>query len=611
MATPDDTTTDGGRIDRRSYLAALSATAAAGLAGCGGGGDGGDGGEGDGGGDGGGGDGGTELGERVPSISLISMSQLPGADGIEQTSKYIADDVLPSLGVEGNVEVKEFLTFFNDLASGNRTQNMHINLTPPFLRFLDPYAIMNGHNVLYAGGSPQMSNTQYANCEYTTTVEESVRNTGEERQQLINDALSISSEDVVIINLFSGDSQSAYRTDQVNVSDAGVVGINDRNIPLYWNVEATEGDSVIMSQTPGNIDAVEWWASVYSIGWTQTVFSGLTYFDQNQDIQPHLATDWTVENAQTYEFELREDATFHDGEPITSEDVKWTYEWLNINTEAVADAQQWPYESIETPDEHTVVVNLSQPNSSYMTGHVPLWGIFPKHQMVEAGAEDNPTDVDIGPNEIIGSGPFKIRNFRPQEILDLEPYEDHWKTPKSNFVFRGFQDRNSARRAFQEGSINIIKNITEGYAERVQNEMDFAEVSTQRGYTDWHIAPQHDFGPSKFREFRLAVSQALDRELINSIFTQGLANISTKSQVLGAGHPFYPENPDEVLMDIAPSTAGDVEVAKATLREQGWGWDDSGNLHYPPDADLEPLWPKGDSPADHPDKFPCVEELGG
>lgn len=607
MPTKDRSSTGEGRIDRRTYLAALSATAAAGLAGCGS--DGGsDGSDGSGGGDGG------NLGERVPQVNLISMSQLPGANGIEQVSKYIADDVLTKeLGVEAQVTVKEFLTFFSDLAKGNRTQNMHINLSPPFLRFLDPYPLLDGHNIMFAGATPAMSNTQYANCEYSKIVRESVKEGDRKnRQELVNQALKMSSEDVLIINLFSGGSQSAWRTDQVEVPDPGKVGINDRHVPLYFEAKATSGDSVIMSQTPGNIDAVEWWGSVYSIGWTQTVFSGLTYYDQYQEIQPGLATDWTINDAATkYTFNLRQDATFHDGEPVTSEDVKWSFEWLNNNSDVIPDVQKWPYDSIETPDEHTVVVNLSEPNAAFFTAHVPLWGIFPKHQMVPAGAEESPKDVDIGNNEIIGSGPYKVRNFRPQEILDLEPHDGHWATPPSNFVFRAFQDRNSARRAFQEGSINIIKNVDDTYYARVNEEMsDFAKTSTQAAYTDWHIAPQHDFGPSKFREFRLAVSQALDRTLINQVFTGGNSKIATKSTVLGSGHPFYPENPDEVLTDITPAPQGDVEAAKQTLRDAGWGWDDSGNLHYPAGADLEPLWPKGESPVDHPDKFPCVEELG-
>ena len=608
MAPTDDTSTDSPRIDRRAYLAALSATAATGLAGCGS-----DGGDGDG---GGGGDGGSgNLGERVPAISLVSMSGLPGASDIEQTSKYIADDVLSSIGVEASVEVKEFLTFFQDLFTNKRTQNMHINLTPPFLRFFDPHPILNGHTIKFAARPPG-SNTHYANCEYSQVVQDQLR-TGdpEQRQEIVNEAVSIASEDVLLINLISSPSQSALRTDQITPNaDPGDIGLNDRNVEFMMNVEATGADDVIMgTTTPGNIDAVEWWQSVYSIGWTQTVFSGLTYYGPDLEIQSHLATDWEIgDNADTFRFTLREDATFHDGEPITSEDVKWTYEWLQTNNSQIPDVNSWPYESIETPDEHTVVVNLSQPNAAWFNAHVPLWGIFSKEVMVAAGAEETPLDLDMGNNEIVGSGPYQVRNFQPEEILDLQPYDDHWATPPSNMVLRAFQDANSARRAFQEGSINVHQNITEQFFQQVNEEMsDVAATSNQPSITDWHIAPQHDFGPSQFREFRMAVSQALDRQFINDVFTQGTSDIITESSLLGRGHPYYPENPDEVLTNIAPSETGDIEAAKQTLRDAGWGWDDQDRLHYPPDADTGPLWPQGQGPGDFPDRFPCMSELTG
>ncbi len=575
----------------------MSAAAAAGLAGCSG---------------GGGSDG--DFGERVPSINIIALGSITGASAIEQTCGYLADDVLDSLGVDASVTVKEFLTFFSDLAENKRTQNMHINLTPPFLRFLDPHPILDGHGITNAGANGRQSNTNYASCEFSTTVNQAVQ-TGdqEERTQLTNEALSISSDDLLIINLVSSPSQSAWRTDQVDPHvDPGRVGINDRNIPFLMQVEATGADNVILgTTTPGNIDAVEWWGSVYSIGWTQTVFSGLTYYDQNQEIQPHLATDWTRnDDATRFEFNLREDATFHDGEPITSEDVKWTYEWLQANNAQIPDVSSWPYDTIETPDDHTVVVTLSSANAAWFNAHVPLWGIFPKHQMVTAGAEENPLDIDIGNDEIIGSGPYQVRTFQPEELLDLQPYNDHWATPPSNLVMQAFQDANSARRAFREGSINVYVNITTDFFNRVNEEMsDVAATSSQPSITDWHIAPQHDFGPSKFREFRMAVSQAIDREFVNEVFNLGTGEISTESTVLGAGHPWYPENSDEVLTTISASPTGDIDAAKQILQDEGWGYDNRDRLHYPPDADLSPLWPQGESPADSPDQFPCISEL--
>lgn len=75
---------------------------------------------------------------------------------------------------------------------------------------------------------------------------------------------------------------------------------------------------------------------------------------------------------------------------------------------------------------------------------------------------------------------------------------------------------------------------------------------------------------------------------------------------ISGNHPMFP--PEEMLYEH-PDTSGDVEAARAMLEEEeGWGWDADGNLHYPPDADLEPLWPEGEVPS--AEDFPCIDDLG-
>ena len=611
-------------IDRRSYLAALSATAAAGLAGCGGGdgeSDGGSEGTADGGSDGsadGGSDGGSdggrqELGERVGSMNMVAMSGLPNAGAMEQSSGYVGDLLTEEFGVDTSVEVKDAGTFFADLFNNARTQNFHVNLNPPFLRFLDPHPVMVPYVATAAGADGGSNDTQYASCDYSNAVMEQVGiGDPEERQQKVNEALSIASEDVMQISLLSGVSLSAWRTDQVEFPDAGVVGINDRNIPAMHNwTPVGDNEDLIIGQTPGNIDAVEFWQSVYSIGWTQNVYSGLTYYDENQEIQAGLATDWERnEDATQYTFTLREGATFHDGTPITSEDVKWTYEWLQENNAQIPDVNSWPYDTIETPDDQTVVVNMSESNAAWFNAHVPLWGIFKKEQFVEAGAEENPLDLDLEPEEVAGSGPYQIASFSPEELLDLEPYEDHWIDVPGNLVFQGFADFNAMRRALIDGSINLMINASVSAIDQIQQQIpDVSEVSEQPSFNDWFVSPAMDYGPTKFREFRLALSQAIDRQFIGELFYQGRGATPTYSAVIGENHPWFPENPDEVLTQIAPSATGDIETAKQTLSDAGWGWDDQGRLHYPPDADLEPLWPQGEEPANYPERWPCVEDL--
>jgi peptide/nickel transport system substrate-binding protein len=75
---------------------------------------------------------------------------------------------------------------------------------------------------------------------------------------------------------------------------------------------------------------------------------------------------------------------------------------------------------------------------------------------------------------------------------------------------------------------------------------------------------------------------------------------------ISKNHPMYP--PEDMLSGWAESPQGSPDVARQMLEDAGWGWDGNDNLHYPPDADLDPLWPQGEVPS--AEDFPCIEELG-
>jgi peptide/nickel transport system substrate-binding protein len=193
-------------------------------------------------------------------------------------------------------------------------------------------------------------------------------------------------------------------------------------------------------------------------------------------------------------------------------------------------------------------------------------------------------------------------------LLALEPYDDHWIDAVGNISIQGFADSQAALRAFEEGSVNTLMNITTETEEQITDGMsDTAEIVPGNGFSSWELRSQHSFAPTMFREFKLAVSQVIDRSLIQQIFGEGEAELY--SSFLGSTHPWHPENPDEVLTQIADSPQSNPERAREILEEAGWGWDSNGRLHYPPDKDLSPAWPEGSSPCDNPEEFPCAGDF--
>jgi len=620
----DDDSEENWAVNRRKYLSALSVAAGVGLAGCGGdgggnqaGGDenGSDGGESDGGGSDGGTEGsdGGDLGERVPTVKFEVITGIgDSTQVIEDSTAIITDNVNEHLGVETEIIPKDIGTIYSEVYNDSRNHHLHMDTKTLDPVRLDPNQMLVNASIINAGADGGPSLTQYANCEYSQLVRQQAQAADpDERRELVHEALGIASADVERINLFNRTAYGAYRTDLLNIEDMGEAKIIDSNHQLIKEAEPDGADAKVANQRRTTLRSENHLrlndGPAYAL-WSNLIYAPLIQVSKNWELHPGLATDWEVtNNFQTITFTLRDGITFHNGDPITAEDVKWTHEYLETNANEASEVFQWPYDSIEAVDDSTVEMNFTEPVPPYLYTHAAKHGILPSELWIDQGAEENPSEFT--PDSIVGSGPYQVTDFRQHQLLQTEPYEDYWDPANGDFVIQVFQDTQSEFRAFQEGSLNIFFGVPSSIANEIRDNMtDTAELTVTNGYTEWWLTPYTNFGPTKFREFRMAVSQALDRQAMNQSAKYGDATTSLYSCILGQSHPYYPEDA-EGLTQIAESVRSNPEAAQQALEEAGWGWDDQGRLHYPPDADLEPLWPQGETPGDYPDKFPCVDEL--
>lgn len=113
--------------------------------------------------------------------------------------------------------------------------------------------------------------------------------------------------------------------------------------------------------------------------------------------------------------------------------------------------------------------------------------------------------------------------------------------------------------------------------------------------------------PTKFRAVRAALSAALDRQAIAETVAFDEVDPIMKSSIFVGDHPWRPS--DDRLHTNSESPTGSQEEARQYLRDAGFGWDEDGNLRFPADADLSPLWPAESTPSE--EDFPCLSELQG
>ncbi|HYI15416.1 MAG TPA: ABC transporter substrate-binding protein, partial [Thermomicrobiales bacterium] len=178
---------------------------------------------------------------------------------------------------------------------------------------------------------------------------------------------------------------------------------------------------------------------------------------------PSLENGGVAEDGLSVTWKLREGVTWHDGEAFTAEDVAFTYTYLI--DEATTSTTQGAYqavESVEVVDDLTVKVNFTEPNPGWFGPFVgPLGMIIPEHVMAEfVGTAARDAPFNLAP---IGTGPYKLVEFRPGDVVLYERNETYWDPGKPFFdeveMKGGGDAASAARAALVSGEVDFAWNL--------------------------------------------------------------------------------------------------------------------------------------------------------
>jgi len=183
-------------------------------------------------------------------------------------------------------------------------------------------------------------------------------------------------------------------------------------------VQIANDPTVLLTFLPGRFDMTNYV--------DLQIFNRLFRQGENNSIVPDLVKSWDVsQDGLTYTFHIHEDVTFHDGEPLTSADIKWSYDYHFNNLDLVP--RWYNVESIEATDTYTIVFKLKELDVDFMDlMRDNYMYILPKH--LYEGYE-NPEDFVNNPyNENpIGSGPFKFAEWVKEDHVTLVANDDYFK----------------------------------------------------------------------------------------------------------------------------------------------------------------------------------------
>ena len=146
-------------------------------------------------------------------------------------------------------------------------------------------------------------------------------------------------------------------------------------------------------------------------------------------LEPILAESYEVaEDGLTYTFKLRQGVKFHDGTEFTAKDVKYTYDFYRDPENATSIAGSFlGVDSVETPDDYTVIVHMAEVNAAFMVNGATTFIVQSEYHK-EVGEDKYKTAP-------IGTGAFKLKEWRPAEYTELEAFDDHFRgRPNIDFL---------------------------------------------------------------------------------------------------------------------------------------------------------------------------------
>jgi peptide/nickel transport system substrate-binding protein len=241
-------------------------------------------------------------------------------------------------------------------------------------------------------------------------------------------------------------------------------------------------------------------------------------------LAPSLAESWSLsEDGLTYEFVLRKDAKFHNGEAVTAEDVKFSFErYRGTSSKAIKDRVA----AVEIPDPQRIRFKLKQPWPDFLTFYASATGagwIVPKKYVEKVGEEG----FKKAP---VGAGPYKFVSFTPGVELTFEAFDQYWrKTPNlKRLVFKVIPEESTRLAALKRGEVDIVYSIRGELAEELNRTKGLVLKPAVIQGTFWlYFADQWDpKSPWADPRVRLAASLAVNRTTINQALTLGHSKLT-------------------------------------------------------------------------------------
>jgi peptide/nickel transport system substrate-binding protein len=519
--------------------------------------------------DGGGGNGGQGQGDVV-ELELMTSPQSATPTQFEAVN-LLAEE-MRSLGVQVEFNTLSIQKIVEEAVKKKNFQALGLSYSGLIERLVDPDAALTLW--LHSEGSQNMS--IYEKEEYDAAVEAQRRLYDiDERRKKVDEAQAIAHEDVPVIVHSTRDILAPYRSDRFS-NPVTMPGIGLDSVQNHTTIQPADDVSrlrLVRFGSMGNFNPLFGIATDHRI--YRLLYDTLMAVNpESLEPEPWAAESIEASDDTTVDVTLRSGMSWHDGEPVTPEDVKFSFEFMAHSPDFKSRVQQ--IDTVEVTGEHDVRFNLKEPYAPLITLTFVTVYLLPKHVWKDVDAE---TATDWPNDDPVGSGPFQFDVWRKQEEVALTRYEAHFQAANvENVSYVPVPDAQNAIRFLESGQADTTAaqaEIPPTTAERFTENPDIT-VEEVPDHGPHHLTFQTQRKPGNDKAFREAVAWAVPRKDIVETIFGGYGNVEKDSFLTTPIKAWHNDDLEQ--------RSYDPEKARQILSDADYTWDDQDRLRYPADG---------------------------
>lgn len=298
------------------------------------------------------------------------------------------------------------------------------------------------------------------------------------------------------------------------------------------------------------------------------MFDSLLHRNTKLEFEPSLATSWKALSDTQWEFKLRKGVRFHNGETMTAEDVKYSFDRVLDQTKKspqYGNIRAIKEVRVVNPDTVHIITDKPFP---LLLERLVFFGIIPKKHTETVG------DQAFGTTAPVGTGPWKFVEWKRDQMIRLEAFDQHWRgrPPFKHLVFRAIPEIATQFAEIKTGGVDIIRNVPADIVSELKTHPQ-AYVSSTPILRVHYVELDMRSAPFDKKLVRQAANYAIDKQSIIQKLMGGLGRqVATTVQPLSFGfdaevkpYPYDPKKAKELLTQAGYPSGVDVTLHSAAV----------------------------------------------